>query len=60
MFAADRAEHLLLAVQFVKGIGFEHDAFPVRAVIEAEEMPDLVGTFLRDPVDQIVIVACRP
>src|SRR5208337_2899687 len=60
MFAADGTEHLLLTVKFVEGVGLEHNAFPVPAVIEAEEMPDLVGTFLRDPVDQVVIVVLSP
>src|SRR5208337_4417788 len=60
MLPADRTEHLLLAVKFVEGIGSEHDTFPVLAMIEAEKMPDLVGTFLRDPVNQVVIVILPP
>jgi len=55
--AAGGTEHLLLAIKFVEGIGLEHDAFPVGTVIEAEEMADLMGPFLGDPVYQVIVAA---
>ena len=36
-------------------MGGEHDALPLRAVRESEQVTDLVGPFLRDPVHQVVL-----
>jgi hypothetical protein len=47
--------YFLLPVQFVKSIGFEHDTFAVSAMGQAEQVPDLMGPFLDDPVNEIVI-----
>jgi hypothetical protein len=54
---AGGAHDFFLAVQFIEGIGFEHYAFPVRAVGQAKEMPDLVGSLLHDAIDEIIVIS---
>jgi hypothetical protein len=56
LLTAPGTEHFFLPVQFIEGIWFEHDAFPVVAVIKAEQVPDFVSTFLCYPVNEVVIV----
>jgi len=58
-FPARTAEDLLLPVQLRQRIGPEHDAFGNAAVAEAKEVARLVGAFLGEAVDQ-VIIAGRP
>jgi hypothetical protein len=60
MLAAGGTEHLLLAIKFIECIGFEHDTFPVLAMIEAKEMPDLMSPLLGNPVHKIIIVVLSP
>ncbi len=45
-FTAYFTEHLFLPIQFIESVGFKHDAFPVRAVIKAEQVPDFVRHLL--------------
>jgi hypothetical protein len=52
---ADRADYFFLAIQFIESVGFEHDTFPVRAVRQTKEMPNLMGTFLDNAIDEVVI-----
>jgi hypothetical protein len=49
------AQHLFLSVQFIERVRFEHDAFPVIAVLKSEEVPDFMGTFLGYPVNQVIV-----
>ena len=53
---ADRAYNFLLPVQFIEGIGFEHDTFAVSTMGETKEMPDLVGSFLDNAIDKIIVI----
>jgi uncharacterized UPF0146 family protein len=57
---AGRTEHLLFAIEIIKRPGTVHDAFRVTAVIQSEEVPDLVGSFLDDPVDAVIITLFTP
>ena len=49
-------EHLFLPIQFIEGIRFKHDAFPVMAVVKSKQVPDFVSTFFCYPVNKIVVV----
>ena len=60
MFPARCAEHLFLTVQFIEGVGFEHNAFLVTAVFKTKEVPDFMGPFFCYPVDEVVIVPISP
>jgi hypothetical protein len=56
LLAAHFTEHLFLPIQFIEGVWFKHDAFPVVAVVKAKQVPDLMRTFFGYPVNEVVIV----
>ena len=60
LLLAGRAEHLFLTIQFIESIRFEHDAFLVTAVFKTEKVPDFMGAFFSDTVNEIVIVPIPP
>jgi hypothetical protein len=60
LFFTGRAEHLLLPVELVERVGPEHDALGILAVAKAQQVPDLVGAFLCDPVDQVIVPVLPP
>jgi hypothetical protein len=51
------AENFFLPVQFIERIGFEHNAFLLAAMAEAEKVPDFMGPFFCYPVNEVIIVS---
>jgi hypothetical protein len=60
LLPASRTEHLFLSIQFIEGIGPEHDTFLVTAVFKTEKVPDFMGTLFGDTVNEIVIIPVPP
>jgi len=57
---AVRAEPAFLPVEVIQGKGIEHDTLGGRAVIQADEVADLVGALLDQAVDELVFIAIPP
>jgi hypothetical protein len=55
-----RTELFLFGIKFVEGMWIEHDTFVVAAMPETEQVADLVGSFLGNPVDEVFVVFIAP
>ncbi len=54
------AEHFFLAVKFIERVWFEHDTFPVAAMLKAKEVPDFMRTFFCYPVNEVIVASFPP
>jgi hypothetical protein len=55
-----RAKPAFFTLEIVKGQGVVHDTFRRHAMIQAEEVPYLMGTLLYCPVNKVILVTVSP